>query len=65
MPEEGRSDDVETFLVEQKSMEDRKQTLIEDLLPQKESAINAFDKKLAKLSYVPARSRQAEKKPPQ
>jgi hypothetical protein len=49
MPENSRTDDVEKFLSEQKSMEDRKQALIGDLLRQKDVAIKAFDEKLAKL----------------
>jgi hypothetical protein len=51
MPEESRIDDVEKFLSEEKSMEDRKQTLIADLLKQREVAIKSFDEKLAKLGY--------------
>jgi hypothetical protein len=51
MPEDSRTDDVEKFLTEQKSMEDRKQALIADLLKQREAAIAAFDGKLAKLGY--------------
>ena len=46
-----RPDDVEKFLAEQKSMEDRKKVLIADLLKQKEAAIKAFDEKLAKVGY--------------
>ena len=51
MPEESRSDAVEKFLTEQKSMEDRKQALIDDLLKQREAAIKAFDERLEKLGY--------------
>ena len=51
MPEEEPSDDVEKFLSEQKSMEDRKQGLIDDLLRQREAAMKVFDEKLAKLGY--------------
>jgi hypothetical protein len=51
MPEESRTDAVEKFLTEQKSMEDRKQALIDDLLKQREAAIKAFDEKLDKLGY--------------
>jgi hypothetical protein len=51
MPEDSRSDEVEKFLTEQKSMEGRKQALIDDLLKQREAALKAFDEKLAKLGY--------------
>lgn len=51
MPPDSRTDDVEKFLNEQKSMEDRKQALIEDLLKQREAAMKDFDEKLAKLGY--------------
>ena len=51
MPE---SDDVEKFLSDQKSFEDRKQSLIDDLLRQRADAMKAFDEKLAKLGYHPA-----------
>jgi len=51
MPEESRTDDVENFLKEQQSLEDRKQALIDDLLKQKEAAMKAFDDKLAQLGY--------------
>jgi hypothetical protein len=51
MPEESRTDAVEKFLTEQKSMEDRKQALIDDLLHQREAAIKVFDEKLEKLGY--------------
>lgn len=51
MPEESRSDAVEKFLTEQKSMEERKQALIDDVLKQREAAIKAFDEKLEKLGY--------------
>lgn len=42
MPEDTRTDAVEKFLTGQKSLEDRKQALIEDLLPQKEAAMKDF-----------------------
>jgi hypothetical protein len=45
MPDDARSDAVEKFLNEQKSMEDRKQALIADLLKQKEAASKDFDQK--------------------
>lgn len=48
---DSRADDVEKFLTEQKSMEDRQQALIEDLLKQKEAAMKDFYDKLAKLGY--------------
>jgi len=51
MPDESRKDDVEKFLNEQKSLEDRKQALIADLLKQKEAAMKEFDDRLAKLGY--------------
>jgi hypothetical protein len=51
MPEEGRKDDVDKLLTEQKALEDRKQALIDDLLKQREAALAAFDEKLAKLGY--------------
>ena len=61
MPEESRTDGVEKFLTEQKSMEDRKQALIDDLLDQREAAIKAFDEKLEKLGIarIPARADEA------
>lgn len=51
MPDESRSAEVEKLLADEKAIEDRKQTLIADLLKQKEAAIKAFDEKLAKLGY--------------
>ena len=45
MPEASKTDDVE------KSLEDRKQALIAELLKQKEAAIRDFDEKLAKLGH--------------
>lgn len=50
MPE-SRTDEVEKILHEEKSLEDRKQAVIADLLKQREAAIEAFDEKLAKLGY--------------
>ena len=44
-------ENVEKFRSEQKSLEDRKQTLIQDLLRQREAAIKDFDEKLAELGY--------------
>jgi hypothetical protein len=51
MPEEKQSDDVEKVLADLKTVEDRKQAVIADLLRQREAAIKAFDEKLAKLGY--------------
>lgn len=51
MPDEKKSDDVERLLSEEKSLEDRKRALIEDLLKQRDAAMAAFDEKLAKLGY--------------
>jgi hypothetical protein len=51
MPDDKQGNDVEKFLTEQKSLEDRKQALIADLLKQKEAAMKDFDEKLAKLGY--------------
>ena len=51
MAEEKRADDVEKLLSEQKTLDDRKQSLIDDLLQQKAEAIKVFDEKLAKLGY--------------
>jgi hypothetical protein len=51
MPEEKPTDDVEKFLQDQRSFEDRKQSLIDDLLRQRAEAMKAFDDKLAKLGH--------------
>lgn len=51
MADEKRTDDVEKILHDEKSLEDRKQAVIADLLKQREAAIAAFDEKLAKLGY--------------
>lgn len=51
MPEEKQGNDVDKLLADEKSLEDRKQALIADILKQKEAAIEAFDEKLAKLGY--------------
>ncbi len=48
MPEDSRTGDVEKLLSEEKAIEDRKKSLIADLLKQREAAINDFDEKLAK-----------------
>jgi hypothetical protein len=45
-------DDVDKFLEEQKAIEGRKQSLIDELLRQKAAAIKEFDDKLAKLGHV-------------
>lgn len=50
MPEDNR-DDVEKFLADQRSFEDRKKSLIDELLRQRADAMKAFDEKLAKLGY--------------
>jgi hypothetical protein len=54
-------DDVDKFLEEQKAIEGRKQSLIDELLRQKAAAIKEFDDKLAKLGHVDgtARSRRS------
>jgi hypothetical protein len=51
MAEEKKGDDVEKLLSEEKALDDRKQTLIQDLLKQREAAIAGFDERLAKLGY--------------
>jgi hypothetical protein len=51
MADEKKADDVEKILHDEKSLEDRKQALIADLLKQREAAIAAFDEKLEKLGY--------------
>lgn len=52
MPDESRkTDDIEKILHDEKTLEDRKQALIADLLKQREAAIAAFDEKLEKLGY--------------
>jgi len=51
MPEEKKGDDVEKLLSEEKALDDRKQSLIQDLLKQREAAIAGFDERLAKLGY--------------
>ncbi len=51
MPDESRVDDVEKLLSDQKSLEERKQALIADLLKQREAAMRDFDARLAKLGY--------------
>ena len=51
MAEEKPTDDVEKVLSDLKTIEDRKQVLIADLLRQKADAVKAFDDRLAKLGY--------------
>jgi len=51
MPEEKRTDDVDKLLTEEKSLEERKKALIDDLLRQREAALKSFDEKLAQLGY--------------
>ena len=51
--EEKPSDNVEKVLSDLKSIEDRKQALIDDLLRQKADAMKAFDEKLLKLGWKP------------
>ena len=51
MADANRTDDVEKILSDQKALEDRRQSLINDLLQQREAAIKACDEKLAKLGW--------------
>jgi len=51
MAEEKQTDDVEKVLSDLKTIEDRKQALIADLLRQKADAVKVFDDRLAKLGY--------------
>ena len=56
-------DDVDKFLTEEKSMEERRQALIDDLLKKKAAAIKEFDDKLAKLGHSPdGRTRRSHHK---
>jgi len=56
-------DDVDKFLTEEKSMEDRRQALIDALLKQKATAMKEFDDKLAKLGHpLDGRSRRSHHK---
>ena len=59
-------DDLDKILSDQKSLEGRKQKLIDDLLKAKEAAIKDFDEKLAKLGYgaKPKRSHHKNKPSP-
>lgn len=45
--------DVEKFLTEQRTLEERRQQLIDELLKAKEAAIKQFDDKLVTLGYQP------------
>ena len=63
MADANRTDDVEKILSDQKALEDRRQSLINDLLQQREAAIKAFDEKLAKLGAQSERFRQAKEEP--
>jgi hypothetical protein len=52
MPDEGRKpDDVEKLLTEQKTLEERKQAMIQGLLKEREDMNAAIDEKLKKLGY--------------
>ena len=51
MAEEKKTDDVEKLLSEEKSLDDRRQALIDGLLKERAAALAAFDEKLAKLGY--------------
>lgn len=51
MPDEKKGDDVEKLLSEERSLEDRKKALIDDLLKQRDAAMAAFDEKLEKLGF--------------
>lgn len=51
MPEEKQGNEVDKLLADEKSLDERKQTLIAGILKEKEAAIAAFDEKLAKLGY--------------
>jgi len=61
MPEEKRSDDVDKLLTEQKSLEERKKALIDDLLGQREAALKSFDEKLAALGYHATNSTKSKR----
>ena len=64
MPEEGKPDHIDKLLADQKNLEQRRQTLIADLLKQREIALKEFDAKLAKLGYQAdgAKSRRSHHK---
>jgi hypothetical protein len=47
----GAENDVDRFLADEKSIEERRKDLIESLLREKAETIKAFDEKLAKLGY--------------
>jgi hypothetical protein len=47
------SDELDKLLSDEKTLAQRKQSLIQDLLRQRAESIKAFDEKLAKLGYQP------------
>lgn len=47
------ADDVEKFLTEQQSLEDRRKALIDAVLKERAEKIKEFDERLAKLGYQP------------
>jgi hypothetical protein len=51
MPEEKKPDQIEQILFDEKSLEGRKQSLIDELLKQRAAALADFDAKLEKLGY--------------
>lgn len=52
MPDEGRkTDDVEKLLTEQRTLEERKQSMIQALLKERQDVNAAIDEKLKKLGY--------------
>ncbi len=44
-------DDIDKIKADERALQERKKSLIEDLLKQKEAAIKDFDDKLAQLGY--------------
>lgn len=60
MPE---ADDIEKFLADQKSIDARKQALIDDVLRQRAEAMKAFDDKLEKLGYAGKPKKSHHKQP--
>lgn len=51
MAEDKKADDVEKILHDEKSLEERKQAVIDALLKEREAVNAAIDQKLAKLGY--------------
>jgi hypothetical protein len=49
MPDDTRTDNIEKLLSDEKAIEERRRTLIADLLKQKEAAVKEFDDKLPKV----------------